>query len=202
MPDSMPDSGGLPGWFGKIPALGDFVSRRLPPDLVQAWDDWLSVEIVGARQVLGESWPGVYAAGRNWCFALAPGVLDAKRWTGVLRPSADRVGRLFPLTIAVAGDMPAPEALRQWAAMTDAALRAMDPACDAQGVDTLLASALQQGDAHAAGSALWPALDDALQRLRAGSLWWRWPESGESADPQPEACARLPRGREFLRLFD
>ena len=28
----------IPGWYGKIPSLGDFASRRLPQSFVAAWD--------------------------------------------------------------------------------------------------------------------------------------------------------------------
>ncbi|RWF89350.1 MAG: DUF2094 domain-containing protein, partial [Mesorhizobium sp.] len=28
----------LPGFYGKMPATGDFVSRRLPGDFVRIWD--------------------------------------------------------------------------------------------------------------------------------------------------------------------
>ena len=40
------------GWFGKIPALGDFVTRHLPPSFVQPWDEWLSAELSEARLLL------------------------------------------------------------------------------------------------------------------------------------------------------
>ena len=51
---------GRPGWFGKIPSLGDFASRRLPPTFVKPWDQWLSAELPEARFVLADAWPAIY----------------------------------------------------------------------------------------------------------------------------------------------
>ena len=36
----------LPGFFGKLPAAGDFVSRRLPRDFVRFWDRWVARHLV------------------------------------------------------------------------------------------------------------------------------------------------------------
>ena len=30
----------VPGWYGKLPALGDFASRRLEPGWIAGWDGW------------------------------------------------------------------------------------------------------------------------------------------------------------------
>src|SRR5690606_36950533 len=32
---------GGPGFYGKLPSRGDFVSRRLPADFIGQWDAWL-----------------------------------------------------------------------------------------------------------------------------------------------------------------
>ena len=37
------------GWFGKLPSLRDFAQRRLPPEFVQVWDDWLGAELARVR---------------------------------------------------------------------------------------------------------------------------------------------------------
>jgi type VI secretion system protein ImpM len=89
----------VPGWFGKLPSLGDFASRRLPGAFVHGWDEWLQDGLVSARDAMGEGWLGRQDTGgrRFW---LGPGVLCESSWTGLILPSADRVGRMFPLTIA------------------------------------------------------------------------------------------------------
>ena len=96
------------GWYGKIPALGDFASRRLPPDFLNAWDAWLQRAFVTSRASLREHWQDIYLSSPIWRFALLPGVCDSHCWAGILMPSIDKVGRHFPLTIAVALD-PQPE---------------------------------------------------------------------------------------------
>lgn len=98
------------GWYGKIPALGDFASRRLPLSFVNSWDEWLQRSMVASRSSLRERWQELYLNSPIWRFALLPGVLDDACWIGIMMPSADRVGRYFPLTIALPID-PHPEFL-------------------------------------------------------------------------------------------
>jgi len=100
-----------PGFFGKVPTHGDFVSRRLPPELVQRWDVCLQQGILHAAQHLGERWPQCYADAPLWHFVLGAGVCGDSAWAGVLMPSLDRVGRYFPLTIAAPMR---PDALTPW----------------------------------------------------------------------------------------
>lgn len=93
------------GWYGKIPALGDFASRRLPAGFVNSWDDWLQRSMVASRSSLRERWQELYLNSPIWRFALLPGVFDDKCWIGIMMPSADRVGRYFPLTIVLPLDL-------------------------------------------------------------------------------------------------
>ncbi len=51
-----------PGWYGKLPMLGDFAHRRLPRGFVDACDDWLSRGIGASRQSLGPAWLDDYLA--------------------------------------------------------------------------------------------------------------------------------------------
>lgn len=88
------------GWFGKVSMLGDFASRRLAPDWVQACDRWLSAGMDTSHRQLGEDWMAVYLSAPLWRFAWAPGVVDEQWWFGVLMPSSDNVGRYFPLVVA------------------------------------------------------------------------------------------------------
>lgn len=88
-----------PGWYGKLAALGDFASRRLDHDWVQACDHWLSAGVSSSRSQLGEHWLQAYLSAPIWRFAWAPGVVGPQWWFGVLMPSCDNVGRYFPLVI-------------------------------------------------------------------------------------------------------
>lgn len=87
------------GYFGKLPGVGDFVQRRLPPPLVQRWDAHASAQL--AEPVLRDCWQAAVRA-RAWVgFASAPGLLDAQAWAGLVAPLHDRVGRAYPLLLAV-----------------------------------------------------------------------------------------------------
>jgi type VI secretion system protein ImpM len=88
------------GFFGKLPALGDFVHRRLPAGFITPWDQWLQDALAASRAQLGDAWLDLYLTSPLWRFALAPGIAGQAGWAGVLMPSVDRVGRYFPLTIA------------------------------------------------------------------------------------------------------
>lgn len=89
-----------PGFYGKVPVLGDFVSRRLSPVFIRCWDDWLSRSIAESRAGLGDDWLEKYLTSPVWRFALGPGLCGEPGWVGVMIPSVDRVGRYFPLTLA------------------------------------------------------------------------------------------------------
>ncbi len=91
---------GVPGWFGKLPNVGDFVSRRLPNGFIQDWDRWLEQGLALARAELGAAWLAGYLVAPIRRFWLAPGVLGKSGWAGLMMPSVDHVGRHFPLTIA------------------------------------------------------------------------------------------------------
>jgi type VI secretion system protein ImpM len=117
-----------PAWYGKLPSLGDFASRRLTADFVQHWDLWLAESLQAQRDALGEGWREAYLHSPVWRFVCAPGVLPVEHlftdlqgalstaptsvrpkaqttqpqspaFMGVLTPSVDRVGRYFPFTL-------------------------------------------------------------------------------------------------------
>ncbi|WP_287309819.1 type VI secretion system-associated protein TagF [Mesorhizobium sp.] len=81
----------LPGFYGKMPATGDFVTRRLPGDFVRIWDRWLARHIVPL--IGSETWPRTTALR----FLAGPAAFGAS--AGIILQSADRVGRQFPLSI-------------------------------------------------------------------------------------------------------
>jgi type VI secretion system protein ImpM len=87
------------GFFGKLPSLGDFASRRLSGDFVAGWDHWLQQGISTARDALGGEWAETYTRAAAWRFALEAGACGPHAWIGALIPAHDRVGRQFPLTI-------------------------------------------------------------------------------------------------------
>ena len=113
----------IPGWYGKLPSLGDFASRRLEADFIEPWDLWLGGAMQAQRDSMGDAWLDAYLQSPPWRFVLMPGVLSGFDpglvLVGVLMPSVDRVGRYFPLTIAASiANLPsssaAYEALLAW----------------------------------------------------------------------------------------
>jgi type VI secretion system protein ImpM len=114
----------VPGWFGKLPSLGDFASRRLPEVFVRPWDHWLQRGLDAARTQLGERWLDVYLVAPVLRFWVAPGALGEQAWAGLMMPSVDRVGRHFPLTVArPLQPLAAALASHDWFAALDGAAR-------------------------------------------------------------------------------
>jgi type VI secretion system protein ImpM len=203
---------GTPGWYGKLPSLGDFASRRLPPHFVEPWDAWLAQGLAAWRDS-SPDWLAAYLAAPSWCFVLGPEVLPpapgASRpgpaWAGVLMPSVDRVGRYFPLTIAgPVQSLQGISTLRLAHWLTQAAARAVDALQQDWGPDRLDEALGELGDLT------WPnygrddgasPIADALERVvRQGDavLWWL---PGASADTAFRQSTGLPIGPAFARLL-
>ncbi len=89
------------GWYGKLPAAGDFLNRRLPDEFREPWDRWLSQGMISAKAELGEQWESTFLSFPVWRFLWNTAQTAEPIWLGVLLPGVDRVGRLFPLTVAV-----------------------------------------------------------------------------------------------------
>lgn len=90
----------VPGWFGKLPGMGDFGQRRLPPRFRVIWDEWLQTGLQALR-LQREDWVAHYLQAPLWFFALGEDIMSPSPWIGVLMPSVDSVGRYFPLTLAI-----------------------------------------------------------------------------------------------------
>lgn len=91
------------GFYGKLPSLGDFCVRNLPPDFVTPWDNWLRGALSFTRRAIDDdlTWREMFLTSPVWRFVLAAGVCGPHSWTGVIGPGSDRVGRFFPLTIVL-----------------------------------------------------------------------------------------------------
>jgi len=184
----------LPGWYGKLPGLGDFAARRLDKAMVGVWDGWLQDGLQALRQQPG--WLDAYLQSPVWCFALGAGVLGPQRWLGVMMPSVDAVGRYFPLAIFFdVLQKKEHDAQVYWAWGAHAALHALEHDLDAAGLDAHLQRSLPgQGSMEPLavptlaqwpqpGQTLWMALrqdggvlvilSDGLPRGAAfNGLWW------------------------------
>ena len=215
-----------PGWYGKLPMLGDFASRRLPQPFIDRCDDWLSRGIEASRQQLGDDWLNTYLTGPLWRFAWGPGVVDAQWWFGVLMPSVDNVGRYFPLVVAwpssaAPDDSPSLLALeRLYARMSDSALATLRPRATLDDFESALGSALpdspwgratsvhalpgrRRHDVNGEQSLLQWALtlgsSEVAQRLAGHSLWW--PSPASAGRHSLSLAHGLPPAEHFFELF-
>lgn len=162
----------VPGWYGKIPSLGDFASRRLSQQFVSIWDDWLQHAMTASRAALGQGWLDAYMNSPIWRFALLPGVIGDTPWGGIMMPSVDKVGRPFPLTIAVAipavaGSMGALMRARDWYGdLEEIALATLNIDFPVQQFEAQLASVPFPDGDLASGSD---------ERVNALAAWWQAP---------------------------
>ncbi|HEY1287639.1 MAG TPA: type VI secretion system-associated protein TagF [Burkholderiales bacterium] len=148
MPGTEITAAGVAGLYGKLPARGDFLSRRLDAEFIAGWDDWLQRAIRESREALGERWLECFLSAPVWRFALPAGMHSKAGWVGLMVPSVDRVGRYFPLTLAaplhhetidLAATLAA--ALGWLDALEALALEALRPELDFEAFDQRLAAA-------------------------------------------------------------
>ncbi len=188
----------LPGWYGKLPGLGDFAARRLDKAMVGVWDDWLQDGLQALRQQPG--WLDAYLQSPVWCFALGAGVLGPQRWLGVMMPSVDAVGRYFPLAIffeAGIFDLLQKSELSArvyWSWGANSALHALEQDLDALGLDAHLQSSLPGPEAVASASV--PDLDHWPQPGQT-----RWMALRQDGGVLVVSSAGLPRGAAFNGLW-
>ncbi|MDO6764933.1 type VI secretion system-associated protein TagF [Agarivorans sp. 1_MG-2023] len=109
------------GYFGKVPARGDFIQSHLPSDFVAGWSEWLQAVIAVSREQLGEQWLDRYLTSPIWHFALSPGVCGESAMAGTLMPSVDQVGRHFYFTMAKPISQPPVNAWqqREWSELSE-----------------------------------------------------------------------------------
>jgi type VI secretion system protein ImpM len=208
----MTQDGTAPGFFGKLPARGDFLVRRVPAGLRENWEDWLAGLVVAAREALGTDWPDAWLTAPLWHFSLGRDLAPPLGAMGVVLASVDRVGRFFPFSVVGAASARVGLGRDAWArSAEDLALAALDDDFDPDALDRALAGlgppsaaagaarAIGHWPLHIAGD--WPApagdafADSALQPPGpAQSVWWcrgseRMPPAHLRCDGLPDAAA-------------
>lgn len=128
------DAAAPPGFYGKLPARGDFVSRRLGHAFIEAWDSWLQRAILASREALGGDWLDCYLTSPVWRFAAAADTCGPQAAAGIVMPSVDAVGRYFPLMLG-----------RELPPATDLCAFAAGAAVWFEAVEALALSALADG---------------------------------------------------------
>jgi len=90
------------GWYGKSPAAGDFVSRRLSRPVIAALDRWFQSGMTALRERMPDAWHSCYAKAPVWRTLLPAQAITAQPCLAVVAASSDRVGRSFPFGIVAA----------------------------------------------------------------------------------------------------
>lgn len=181
------------GFYGKLASRGDFVSRDLPPSFIQPWDQWLAACLQASRQQLGNDWLQAYLVSPLWRFALAPGVCGPQAVVGVLMPSIDRVGRYFPLTVALT--LEAEQGVGPWLDVEDWFAQA-----EALMLDSLSAEARFEAFEVGLQSLPLPEFGAAPEQGEAGISWW-WGRGNEHIAPGLRRCTGLPAAADFARAL-
>jgi type VI secretion system protein ImpM len=182
------------GFYGKLPARGDFVRENLPRDFTDAWDGWWQRGLAETQAAAGDAWRNSWLEAPVWRFVLPPGLCGRNGVIGVWMPSVDKAGRYFPLTIAAVAPI-------DWLPLADA----MAP---------FLAAAEQAGrdalEFNLAPDALLARVeagfnsDDALSESQThapGAVRW-WTEGGTRVAARAELGSALPTGTAFATLID
>lgn len=175
------------GYFGKFPALGDFVRGNANRRFVEAWDTFLQTGFLASRAALGEGWREAYQTAPIWRFAIGEALIKGGPYYGVMMPSQDAVGRLFPLTLVAQG---APAALSDggfFIPVEDAALNMLDSLRGKPELEAMLAALPEAGSSIAV----------AAQESR-----WLSAPGEEYGAPLGLAYKGLPSGRAFNTLLN
>jgi type VI secretion system protein ImpM len=96
---SIDELGRALGWYGKLPAAGDFVRRRLNTEVVNWWHRWLEQGLPYLKQE--PSSQAIFFHAPIWNFVLPASHGSNMVQLGCIAPSRDRVGRLYPLIVAL-----------------------------------------------------------------------------------------------------
>lgn len=182
-------------WYGKLPSAGDFISRRMPYGVQQFWDIWLAAGMESLKELHPVNGWAVWGTMPKWAFLLPcqPGLPIGQ--LGVLAPSCDRVGRVFPFlaTTTIVADNAAnvlPRAGAISLAWSGVIADAQSSRSQVEVVDTRLAEALATTLAEVAPepdgdvtlpqgvnptSLPWPGLAETFDLGGSESFWWSVP---------------------------
>ena len=189
-------AGAVAGFYGKLPARGDFVRAGLPTSFVSPWDDWLARVLLGSQQSLGEAWRAAWFEAPIWRFALSPGLCGPAAVLGLFLPSVDRAGRMYPLTLAavVEGEDAQILAARGsdfLAGVERAGLQALDHDLEPDALAVLVRAAVD-----AAPGAAGPSPPGEV----GATLWWT--DGGPRVPPAAFAHPDLPGSDIFAWMLD
>jgi len=84
--------------YGKLPLASDFVTGGELGGFPVV-REWLHAAFGLALRLMPEGWDSMYRTAPMWRFAATVGVLAPEAVVGILTPSIDRAGRLFPAVV-------------------------------------------------------------------------------------------------------
>jgi type VI secretion system protein ImpM len=186
------------GYFGKIPARGDFVGAALPVPSVRAWDKAMCANLLAAKTTLADRWPDIWLEAPVWRFALPELQCGPTSLLGVWMPSVDRAGRYFPLLIAAPCPGATPEQMaRHGTAWLDTAEDAgRDAIAEDWSPDQLMARIPEPPDLSATQDA---GLPYRLRPAAADGLWWT--PGGPCVSAQGVVLETMPDPADFVTML-
>ncbi|CAI0701189.1 TPA: type VI secretion system-associated protein TagF [Serratia fonticola] len=85
------------GWYGKIPAEGDFLQRRLPNAVINRWAHWFQSGLLNLQHELPDNGKHLFGYAPVWNFVIPAPLGNQYVQMGCLLPARDRVGRYYPV---------------------------------------------------------------------------------------------------------
>jgi len=216
------------GFYGKLPAYGDFIQKRLPQDFINPWHEWLQTGMLACRERDPEGWMAFYLNCPAWCFVLGAGICGEQAVAGVTIPSVDQVGRYFNFTLASILPVDTDPAVfagarHKWFAnLENLALSVLEQEMDQDGIDR---SINERSAELGWGQAPRTTFESDADHVRIASndiagvagfipvllhhlistehdrygLWWHRGSSQVTA--QLVSCANMPTGETYLKLI-
>lgn len=87
------------GFFGKLPAYGDFVQRNVSPGIIDYLDNWILQAMDSTKSVLAEQWRERFFNSPIWRFHFQSGIISEDTFSGIMMPSVDAAGRCYPFLV-------------------------------------------------------------------------------------------------------
>ena len=175
------------GFWGKLPARGDFVRSGLSRGFTEAWDGWINTMLAASRADLGATWHTAWLAAPVWRFCLRPKLCGPNAAIGLFLPSLDRAGQPYPLTFAAEFNIattPGPAAIA-WLDAAELAGRA----------------AISDGLIPQSITARLPELDADPEDMAPTAASWWWSD-GSPTIPADEIClATMPSHTHFATML-
>ncbi len=185
-----------PGWFGKLPGVGDFAHRRMPHALRTRWDDWLH-DGLGDLRAHHADWIEHYLTAPVWGFLLGPGVAGDSAWIGAMAPSVDRVGRYYPITVFAPLPASAESPAAWWLAAHHLLMQALEDDADAAHFERLIVNTLSSAAPDLQGASA-----NGLSPCLPGVGRTAWTPASKPQGDAAMTIDGLPQGPVFELLFD